>query len=262
MTTPLPLFDTHAHLEDESLFQQLDHVIHRATETGVVGMVAIGTTAATSHRCVEIASTYSNVWAAVGIHPNDCNEAAVGDWDQIVELSRAPKVVALGETGLDRYWDRAPWNVQVDYFRRHIQLSEETGLPLVIHMRNCEAEMLEELAKVARGQKLRGIMHSFTGSAEGAKLFLEYGLHISFAGMVTFPKSEALRAVAAQIPHDRLLIETDSPYLSPHPHRGQRPNEPSLVVYTAKCLAETRNVPVAELAFETTANARRLFALE
>ncbi len=262
MEHPHHLFDTHSHLTDESLLHQLDHVIQRASDAGVIGIVAIGTTIATSRRCVDLASKFSNVWAAVGIHPNYCNEAEVGDWNQIVELSRAPKVVALGETGLDLHWDHTPWNVQVDYFGRHIQLSGETGLPLVIHMRDCEAQMMHELAKIAGDKKLRGIMHSFTGTSEGANAFLEFGLHISFAGMLTFPKSEALRLVAKQIPSDRLLIETDSPFLSPHPHRGKRPNEPSLILHTAKCLADLRNVTVAELAIQTTANARRLFSVE
>jgi TatD DNase family protein len=255
-------FDTHAHLDEPSLFDQLDAVIERATTSGVVGVIAIGTTVESSRRCAAIALKYDNVWAAVGIQPNYCGEAAPEDWAQIVQLARAPKVVALGETGLDRYWDHAPWPIQVDYFRRHIELSRKTGLPLVIHMRDCEGEMLDELEHTASGQTLPGIMHSFTGSSDGAHQFLRHGLHVSFAGMVTYPKSEALRAVAAQIPADRLLLETDSPYLSPHPKRGQRPNEPALIVHTAHCLAGVRNVSPGELAELTTANARRLFSLD
>ncbi len=154
MEHPNHLFDTHSHLTDESLLHQLDQVIQRASDAGVIGIVAIGTTIATSRRCVDLASKFSNVWVAVGIHPNYCNEAEVGDWNQIVELSRAPKVVALGETGLDLHWDHTPWNVQVDYFGRHIQLSGETGLPLVIHMRDCEAQMMDELAKIAGDKKI------------------------------------------------------------------------------------------------------------
>ncbi len=256
-----PLFDTHSHLSDERLALDLDPVLRRATEAGVVGIVAIGTTVETSRQGVAIAAKHEGVWAAVGIQPNHCNEAQPADWEQIAQLARAPKVVAIGETGLDRYWDHTPWPVQLDYFMRHIELSAETQLPLVIHMRDCEGEMLDALSRLPPGRTLRGIMHSFTGTAEGAAAYIGRGLHISFAGMVTYPKSADLRRVAAGIPASRLLLETDSPYLSPHPKRGHRPNEPSLIVHTAQCLAECRNVPLAQLAAETTSNARALFGV-
>lgn len=256
-----PLFDTHAHLTEAELLNQLDQVIQRAGDAGVVGIVAIGTTLETSRDCVALAAKYENVWAAVGIQPNYCGDAQPGDWQGIEQLARSPRVVAIGETGLDRYWDHTPWPVQVDYFQRHIALSHATGRPLVIHMRDCEREMLDEVARMPNAKPVRGIMHSFTGTAGGATDYLELGLDISFAGMVTYPKSTALREVAALIPADRLLIETDSPYLSPHPRRSQRPNEPSLIVHTARCLAECRGVAVDELAAVTTQNARRLFGI-
>lgn len=256
-----PLFDTHAHLSDEVLAAQLDQVIERAGEQGIVGMLAVGTTVESSRACVEIASRHSNVWAAVGIHPNYCGEAGPDDWDEIVRLTREPKVVAIGETGLDRHWDHTPWPAQLDYLQRHVHLSTDTRLPLVIHMRDCETEMLEALSSSAEPRPLLGIMHSFTGSAEGAASFVELGLHISFAGMVTYPKSGTLRTVAASIPIHRLLVETDSPYLSPHPVRGHRPNEPSLLVHTARCIAECRGAVFSELATATTLNARKLFGL-
>ena len=262
MIAPNHLFDTHSHLSDESLSIHLDQVIQRATDAGVVGIVAIGTTLETSRRCVEIAAKYERVWAAVGIQPNYCGEANPADWEQIVQLARAPKVVAIGETGLDRHWDHTPWSIQMDFFQRHLELSAETGLPMVIHMRDCEGEMLDALSSLAQGQTLRGIMHSFTGTTDGALAFLQHGFHISFAGMVTYPKSEALRTVAAGVPANRLLLETDSPYLSPHPLRGHRPNEPSLIVHTARCVAECRNATLAQLAAETTNNARTLFGVE
>ncbi|MFO0896436.1 MAG: TatD family hydrolase [Pirellulales bacterium] len=254
------LIDTHAHLDDEQFAAELPAVIERAGAAGVSAIVAIGTTAASSAAAVKLAAEYPTVFAAVGIHPNHVAEAGPDDWDQIVALAVRPTVVALGETGLDRYWDYAPLPLQQDYFDRHLRLSQELGLPFVVHARESDADVLAMLREAAARGPLQGVMHSFTGTAETAAECVALGLHISFAGMVTFKKSTELRAVAASIPADRLLVETDSPYLSPHPLRGKR-NEPAYVVHTAACLAEARGVPLETLAAETTANARRLFRL-
>ena len=254
-------FDTHAHLDQEEFDADRDAVIDRAVEAGVANIVSIGTTAAASARCVEIAQQYGPVYAAVGIQPNYVHEAGADDWQRVVELLDQPKVVALGETGLDRYWDFAPFDLQQDYFDRHLRLSQQRERPFIVHMRDCESEILEMLREAHRRGPLRGVMHSFTGDAEMAAECVSMGLHISFAGMVTFKKSEALRTCAATVPSDRLLIETDSPYLSPHPLRSQKRNEPANVRHTAQCLADARNIPLAELAQQTTANARRLFGL-
>jgi TatD DNase family protein len=159
------------------------------------------------------------------------------------------------------YWKDTPLAVQQDYFDRHIRLSQQTGKPLVIHQRQTAAEILAMLTAARRRSPLAGVMHSFTGTAEQAAEFLALGLFISFAGMVTFKKSDDLRAVAATIPADRLLVETDSPYLSPEPFRGKQPNEPARVVHTAECLAQVRGVSLAELARQTAANARALLRL-
>lgn len=255
------LFDTHAHLDDEQLLLQLPDVLARARDAGVESVVAVGTTLASSRAAVEIAGRYPGVYAAVGIQPNHVAEAAAGDWEQIVELAKAPRVAAIGETGLDRYWDYAPFELQQEYFDRHIRLSQSSGLPLVIHMRDCGAEMVSMLAAAGSRGPLSGVMHSFTGDAALAKECLELGLYISFAGMVTYRKSNELREVAKTIPSDRILVETDSPYLSPEPRRGQRPNEPALVVHTAECLAQLRGLPLEDFAAQTTANARRLLRL-
>ncbi|MEX2027163.1 MAG: TatD family hydrolase, partial [Pirellulaceae bacterium] len=179
---------------------------------------------------------------------------------EIVRLAQSPQVVALGETGLDLYWKDTPLADQQDYFDRHIRLSQERGLPLIIHQRESAAEILAMLHEARKQGPLAGVMHSFTGTAEQAAEFLALGMHISFAGMVTFKKSEDLRAVARTIPAERLLVETDSPYLSPEPFRGKRPNEPARVVHTAECLASERGVSLADLAAQTTANALALFA--
>lgn len=258
----LSYFDTHAHLDDESFKRMWPAVMARAAEAGVTNIVCVGTSARTSRRCVEIAEKYPSISAAVGIQPNYVSEATPHDWEQIVEMAGHPRVVAIGETGLDRYWDRAPFDLQQAYFDRHLRLAQETGLPFIVHMRDCGADVLELLREAAARGPLRGVMHSFTGDADTALACLELGLHVSFAGMVTYKKSDALRAVARLVPADRLLIETDSPYLPPHPVRSQRPNEPALIVHTAACLAEARGTPLPELVQQTTENARRLFRRE
>lgn len=255
----ISLFDTHAHLADEHLAGDLPGVIERARLAGVTKILAIGTTAADSHRCLELARTHEGVWSSAGIHPNNAGEAQPGDWDEVVRLAGESKVVALGETGLDLYWKDVPLAVQQDYFDRHIRQSQATGLPLVIHLRETANEILAMLRAARQRGPLCGVMHSFTGTSDQAAEFLALGLHISFAGMVTFKKSDDLRAVAAGIPADRILVETDSPYLSPEPFRGQRPNEPARVVHTAECLAQVRGVSTGEFARQATANAVALF---
>lgn len=253
------LFDTHCHLDDEQFESDRAAVVERALAAGVEGIVAVGTTLASSRRAIELARQFASVRAAVGIQPNYVAEEAAQDWNEIVRMAKDPATVAIGETGLDRYWDHTPFDQQQDYFDRHLRLSQAVDLPFVVHMRECEVEIVEMLTAARQRGVLRGVMHSFTGSIETAEECLELGLFISFAGMVTYKKSELLRAVAKKIPADRLLIETDAPYLSPHPERGRRPNEPSLVIHTARCLAEVRGVPLEQLAEQTTANARNLF---
>jgi TatD DNase family protein len=254
----MELFDTHAHLDDPQLAAQTAAVLDRARAAGVRYVMAIGTTLGSSQRCCEIAGANADVWSSAGIHPNHVAEAAPEDWDAIVELANQPKVVALGETGLDLYWKDTPLPDQQDYFDRHIRLSQQLGLPLVIHQRESAAEILTMLREARQRGPLSGIMHSFTGDEAMAAECVDLGLHISFAGMVTFKKSDDLRQVAAAVPLDRLLVETDSPYLTPHPHRGQRPNEPALVVHTATCVAEERGMKLADLAAATTQNALTL----
>ncbi len=257
----MTLFDTHAHLDDEQFDSMRDAVIERARAAGVETIIAIGTTADSSVRCVELARQYDIVRAAVGIQPNYCAEAKPSDWQRIVELANEPGVVALGETGLDKYWDHTPFDVQQDYFDRHLRMSQQLDLPFIVHMRDCGDDVLQMLREASARGPLRGVMHSFTGDAELAAACVELGLYISFAGMVTYKKSEELRAVATTIPDDRMLIETDAPYLSPHPKRGQRPNEPALIVHTAEGLADVRGVSADEFAELTTRNARRLFKI-
>lgn len=256
----MELIDTHAHLDDEEFASDLDEVIRRAGEAGLSGILAVGTTLSSSRRAIALARQHAIVRAAVGIHPNYALEARPEDWDRITELSRDPEVVAVGETGLDRYRDDTPFEMQLDYFRRHLELAAERQIPVVIHCRDAQADVLGELALAGRRAALRGVMHAFSGQASTAQRCLELGLHISFAGQLTYRnrKFDALRALAQTVRADRLLVETDSPYLSPEPHRGGR-NEPARVRHTAERLAELRGCVLDELAALTTANAKELF---
>ncbi len=257
----MPLFDSHAHLDDPQLAPELENWLQIARDNGLIGVTAIATTAATSQSCFDLALANDMIYASVGIHPNHCHEASPEDWELVCKLALEAKTVAIGETGLDRHWDYCPIETQRIWFERHIQLSFETNKPLVVHMRDCESDILDALRPHAEKQPINGIMHSFSGEWETAAQCLEWGMHISFAGMVTFKKSDELREIAARVPDDRLLIETDSPYLTPHPHRGKRPNHPAMVRHTAECLADVRGVSSAEVGKLTTENALRLFQI-
>ena len=253
------LIDSHAHLDQRAFSQDLPEVLERASSSGVEAVISIGVDAHSSRSVVALAAEHTLIHAAVGIQPNDVAEARPGDWDEVVGLSQMTGVVALGETGLDRHWDHTPFDQQQDYFDRHLRLAQQTGLPFIVHMRDCENDVLAMLREARQRGPLSGVMHSFTGTATGAAEALELGLHISFAGMVTFKKSDELRAVAATVPLDRLLVETDAPYLSPEPVRKIKRNEPAHVAHTARALAEYRGEGFDTLAQATTENARRLF---
>jgi TatD DNase family protein len=256
---PVEWFDTHAHLSYADLAGELPKYLQLAIEAGVSKIVAIGTDLKTSRACVALAEGYENIWASVGVHPNESAKAAEDDWSEICRLAIHSKVVGLGETGLDLYWKDAPLAVQQASFRRHIQYSLDTKLPLIIHSRDCDIEMVAALREFESQAPLCGVMHSFTGSWEMAAACLELGLYISFAGMATYKNAESIREVAARVPADRILVETDCPFLAPHPHRSQRPNHPAMVVHTGRCLASLRKVSERSFAAETTANACRLF---
>jgi len=260
----MPFFDTHAHLDQPEFDDDREAVVGRSREAGVEAIVCVGISAASSRATLSLAEEHPQIYAAVGIQPNYCGEAEPGDWDRVVAMADHPRVVAIGETGLDRYWDFTPPDVQQDYFDRHLELARQRDLPVVIHCRDAEADVTAMLRAAAGGGPLRGVLHSFSGDAAMARQCLDLGLFISFSGMVTYTnkKFRPLREVAATIPDDRIAIETDSPYLVPHPLRGkQKRNEPAQVSLVAESLAELRGVSVEQFATQTAANARRLFGL-
>jgi TatD DNase family protein len=257
----MQLFDTHAHLDQTDFEADRAAMLARAREAGVANIVAVGISADTSAASLKVAAEFEGVYAAVGLQPNYLAEAKPDDWDRVVAMLDEPRVVAIGETGLDRYWDFTPFDVQQAYFDRHIRLSQDRGLPFIVHMRDCDEDILIMLREARQRGPLNGVMHSFTGSRAMADECLAMELYISFAGMVTFKKSDELRSIAMAMPDDRILIETDSPYLSPEPVRKIKRNEPAHVRHTAECLAKARNTTLEAFAALTTANAKRLFQL-
>jgi len=252
------LIDTHAHLDDQKFETDLQAVLDRARAVGVTRIVAVATTGPSSRTCVELAEKNALIRATVGIQPNNVAQAAPDDWDKVVALSRLPEVVGLGETGLDRYWDYTPFAQQEDYFARHLNLAREVNRAVIIHCRQAEADTVRMLgADFDKNGPLQAVMHSFTGDLATAQACLAMGLYISFAGMLTYKNAQALRDVAAQVPLDRLLVETDSPYLAPVPVRGQR-NEPAFVQHTALCLAQVKGLTLETIAAATLQNSRTL----
>ncbi len=237
---------------------ELASVLARARGVGVTGMAVIGTRAADSEAAAALAAGETGLVAAAGIHPNDTAEMEPGEWDRIVALVASGRVAAVGETGLDWYRTTAPPETQRDFFDRHIRLAQQADLPLVIHTRESTRDCLDMLRDAYTRGPLSAILHSFTGTAAEAAEAVDLGLFLGFAGMVTFRSAADVRDVAKTVPIDRLLIETDSPFLSPEPHRGKR-NEPANVVHTAACLALARGDSLASLAAATTANARRAY---
>ncbi len=253
------LIDTHAHLDDEQFAADLPAVLDRARAAGVETIITIATSAPSSAASIALAERHAMLFATAGIHPNNIPEAGPTAWDAICALVEKERIVGVGETGLDRHWDTTPFAVQEEYFVRHLELARQHHLPVVIHCREAEADMLRILrSEFDRHGPIRGVMHSFVGDAALAEACRAMGLYLSFAGMLTYKNAAALRQTASQQPLDRVLVETDSPYLSPVPLRGKR-NEPAHIVHTAACLAELLGIPPERLAEQTTKNAFSVF---
>jgi TatD DNase family protein len=258
-----PLVDTHAHLQDPAFADDRGAVLERALAAGLRALVCVGYDLDSSRRAVALAAQHPRVWATVGIHPNSSGRATERDWAELCELARAERVVGLGETGLDNYRKTTPPEVQQVWLRRHLALADELGLPVVIHNREASEPLravLHDWRPDRSGGRLVGVMHCFSADRTMLEASLEAGFVISIAGPVTYKNADELRTAAALVPADRLVVETDCPYLTPQVHRGQR-NEPAFVAFTAERLAELRGVRYADLAAQTTANAAALFAL-
>ncbi len=254
----MEFFDSHCHLDPMRYGGDLPDVLARARAAGVTGLTVIGTRAADSEAAADLACREQGLACAAGIHPNDVHEAEPDEWDRITRLVASGRVQAVGETGLDWYRDVAPRDLQRDFFERHVRLAQKLGLPLVVHTRESIRDALDMLREALSRGPLAVVLHAFTGTTAEAAEAVDLGCHLGFAGMVTFRSAADLRTVATTVPLERLLIETDSPFLSPEPFRGRR-NEPGHVVHTARCLAIARGEPLEKFAAATTANARRLF---
>lgn len=253
------LFDTHAHLNAEEYKDDLDEVISRAQEAGVTNMVVVGFDRPTIERAMELVDQYNFLYASVGWHPVDAIDMTEEDLIWIEELAAHPKVVALGEMGLDYHWDKSPKDIQKEVFRKQIRLAKKVKLPIIIHNREATADILEIL-KEENAEEVGGIMHCFSGSPEVARECVNMNFYISLGGPVTFKNAKKPKDVAAEVPLDKLLIETDCPYLTPHPFRGKR-NEPGYVKLVAEQIAEIKGLSYEEVAAATTKNAKKFFGI-
>lgn len=253
------LVDTHAHLMDPAFREDLAEVLERAAAADVGAMVCVGYDEDSSREAVRLAETYPQIVAAVGIHPNYAGQATAGAFDRLRRLATHARVVGIGETGLDNYRQHTPPQTQRDWFERHLELGAELGLPVVVHNRQADEQVAEMLTdRPANDAPVAGVLHCFSGDAAMLAAGLAAGFMVSFAGPITFKNAGALPEMAGRAPLDRLVVETDCPYLAPAPHRGRR-NEPALLRSTAERLAAVRGMAFDELARATTDNAQRLF---
>lgn len=253
------LFDTHTHLNDLAFEEDREKVIGRAKEEGVSLLVNVGFNRLTIPQTLKLAESYDFIYAAVGWHPQDAGEMKEEDLIWIEELATHPKVVAIGEMGLDYYWDKAPRDVQKEVFRKQIALAKRVKKPIIIHDRDAHRDVVDILREEG-ADEVGGVMHCFGGSYELAQECLDLNFYISFGGPLTFKNAKKPKEVAKHIPLDRLLIETDSPYLTPHPFRGKR-NESSYVKYVAQSLAELKEVSYEDICRITMENGKRLFRI-
>ncbi|MGY4691897.1 TatD family hydrolase [Salibacterium sp. K-3] len=253
------LFDTHVHLNIEDFQDDLQDTIERAKDAGVEKMNVVGFDHETIKKAMDLIETYDFMYASIGWHPVDAVDMTERDLEWIEELSAHPKVVAIGETGLDYHWDKSPADVQKEAFRKQIALAKKVNLPLVIHDREAHQDIVDVLRE-ENAAETGGIMHCFGGDLDIARQALDMNFHISFGGPVTFKNAQLPKDVAKEIPMERLLVETDCPFLAPHPNRGKR-NEPAYVKLVAEKIAELKGMTLKELAEQTTENAEKLFRI-
>jgi TatD DNase family protein len=257
----LGLIDSHAHIQAKEYAGETEAVIGRAREAGVAQIIVVGGAGEMSSNtaAVALAESYANLYATVGMHPHDAKQVGEEELQQLKKLAAHLKVIAVGETGLDYYYNHSPRDVQREVFRQFISLAGEMKLPLVVHERDAAREAAELLRNEGAGQ-IRGVIHCFTGDYEAARTYLDLGFYLSFSGIITFKNAEALRDVVRRVPLDRMFVETDSPYLTPVPHRGKR-NEPAYVRLVAETVARVKSITLEEVAHTTTRNVRRLFRI-
>lgn len=253
------LFDTHTHINVNQFDEDRDEVIRRAREAGVKEMVVVGFDNETIDAAMKLAESHDFIYAAVGWHPVDAVDMRDDDLNRLEELTKHPKVVALGEMGLDYHWDKSPKEVQKEVFRKQIALAKKTNMPIVIHNREATEDIVQIL-KEEDASEVGGIMHCYSAGLDEAKQCLDMNFYISFGGPVTFKNAKLPKEVAKEIPLDQLLVETDCPFLCPHPYRGKR-NEPAYVKFVAEKIAELKGISLEELAEKTSDNARRLFGI-
>jgi TatD DNase family protein len=253
------LVDSHCHLDFPDFDAERDAIVQRAGEAGVGLMVTISTRVRMFERVKSIAEAYGNVFCSVGTHPHNAGEETDVTAQELVRLSAYEKCVAIGEAGLDYHYDKSPREAQANGLRAHIDAARETGLPLVIHARNADADMENILVEEAGKGPFPFLLHCFSSGSRLAEVGVGLGGYVSFSGILTFKNSEEIRAIAQNVPENRLLVETDAPYLAPPPHRGKR-NEPAFVRHTAQCLAETLGCSIEHIEAVTTRNFFRLFS--
>jgi TatD DNase family protein len=258
---PPRLIDSHAHIQGAEFSADVEDVLRRARAAGVDKIVVVGGAGELSSNdaALTIAKSDPGLFATVGMHPHDAKDVSEEDLQRLRQLAAEPKVVAIGETGLDFYYDHSPRDVQKRLFARFIHMARETDLPLIVHDRDAHAE-IAELLRQEGGGALGGVIHCFTGDYAAAKTFLDLGFYLSFSGILTFKNADALRDAARKAPLDRILVETDSPYLAPAPKRGKR-NEPAFVLHVAEMLAEVKKLPLETVAQASTENAEKLFSI-
>ncbi len=253
------IIDTHAHLDFDQFDEDRDAVIQRAIQSDIGAIITIGTSLKTSDQAVKLSENYAPVFAAVGIHPSDCGEANSSDYDAIEKLSHHEKVIAIGEIGLDYYRMYHPKEIQMQAFKQQIQLARKLKLPVIVHNRDSHEDLIKTLLD-EKADDVGGVLHSFSGTFDFLERVLKTNFFISFTGNVTFKNAEDSRALLAETPIERLLLETDCPFITPAPHRGKR-NEPAFVIYTAEKIAEIKKIPLKTLQDITSDNARQLFNL-
>jgi len=256
----MELIDTHCHLTFEQLAGDVEAVIERSIAAGVVGWVTVGTDPEQNRKAIELASKFDNMYAAVGIHPHDAKDVTAETTAELKKLAQNEKVVAIGETGLDFHYDFSKRQEQKHVFAEQLKIAAELNLPVIVHCREAFDETMEILERYGCGVK-KVVFHCFGGTARQAKIVLNYGFYISFTGVVTFKNAENIRQAVKTVPLDRLMLETDCPYMSPEPMRRQKINEPALMIHTAKRLAELKEMDLADFAKVVTDTSRAFFGL-